>query len=374
MPRKGRRSEAQKQRWKKVTEPDHPLCTLSSVNNVCMIRNDMHNHLNKSVSPMRHIYTVHFILNFIHLSFVIRWLEPPCQPDSCRGTGWRHKVFRWPISPFTGRSHKLVIPPESPDKKFILIVGDSHLRAIVDGFVPMPESHDLSFGIMSTPGACASQIRTEVLHAVVPRTPEAVCLLAPSNNLTASRTVDEAAIDFANLLKSIGNRWHEVFVVDFPPRLACDPDYQDHLRQAYRRVAALPLFSYRALPTSTLELWSKDGVHLSDSEGMAILVQLLFSAATEQLRTPPPAPRVSPRPSPPVRKVLPKLVVRERSPAPPAPDPFQWRTVGRGGKVIDAFHKVFNTPMYLLRWLEHPHPDCPVVRMRARLQAQPLLL
>ncbi|XP_029375674.1 uncharacterized protein LOC115054550 [Echeneis naucrates] len=319
MPRKGRRSEAQKQRWKKVTEPDHPLCTLSSVNNVV-----------GATLPARQLRGED---------------EARAKLHARRGTGWRHKVFRWPISPFTGRSHKLVIPPESPDKKFILIVGDSHLRAIVDGFVPMPESHDLSFGIMSTPGACASQIRTEVLHAVVPRTPEAVCLLAPSNNLTASRTVDEAAIDFANLLKSIGNRWHEVFVVDFPPRLACDPDYQDHLRQAYRRVAARMGVKYlfsatEHFPTSNLELWSKDGVHLSDSEGMAILVQLLFSAATEQLRTPPPAPRVSPRPSPPVRKVLPKLVVRERSPAPPAPDPFQWRTVGRGGKVAmtDLFH------------------------------------
>lgn len=94
--------------------------------------------------------------------------------------------------------------------QFTLIVGDSHLRAIVDGVVQMPDSDDISFGIMSTPGASASQIRTEVLHAVVPRTPEAVCLLAPSNNLTASRTIDEAAIDFANLLKSIGNRWPKV--------------------------------------------------------------------------------------------------------------------------------------------------------------------
>lgn len=94
--------------------------------------------------------------------------------------------------------------------QFVLIVGDSHLRAIVDGIVPMPKSDTLCFGFMSTPGACASQIRTEVLHAVVPRTPEAVCVLAPSNNLTASRTVDEAAIAFANLLQSVGNRWPKV--------------------------------------------------------------------------------------------------------------------------------------------------------------------
>ncbi|CAK6979461.1 uncharacterized protein LOC115057560, partial [Scomber scombrus] len=252
-----------------------------------------------------------------------------------RGTGERHKVLRWPVSPLTGRSHKLVIPPESPDKKFVLIVGDSHLRAIVDDFAKMPKSDTLCFGIMSTPGACASQIRTEVLHAVVPRTPEAVCVLAPSNNLTASRTVDEAAIDFAKLLQSVGNRWPKVFVVDFPPRLTCDPHYQDHMRQAYRRVAArMGMYFFRAtedFPTSNLELWSKDGVHLSDKKGMVILNRLLFSAATEQLMTPP-APRVSPCPSPPVRKVLPKPVVRESSPAPPAPGPSEWRTVGQGSK------------------------------------------
>ncbi|XP_062293681.1 uncharacterized protein LOC133997958 [Scomber scombrus] len=152
-----------------------------------------------------------------------------------RGTGRRHRVLKWPVSPFTGRSHKLVIPPESPDKKVLLL---SHLRSIVDRIVRMPKSDNLSFCIMSTPGACASQICIEVLHAVVPRTPEAVCVLAASNNLTASRTVDEAAMDFANLLQSVCNRWPKVIVVDFPPRLACDPNYQYHLRQAYCRVAA----------------------------------------------------------------------------------------------------------------------------------------
>lgn len=72
---------------------------------------------------------------------------------------------------------------------------------------------------------------------------------------------------------------------------------------------------------------------------MGILVQLLFSATTEQLRTPPPppAPRVSPRP-PPLRKVLPKVVVRERSPAPRSPD--RRRKFGQGGKVIDAYYNV----------------------------------
>ena len=76
---------------------------------------------------------------------------------------------------------------------------------------------------------------------------------------------------------------------------------------------------------------------MSDREGMGILAQLFWSAAIEQLETPPPpVAKASPKPSPPVRRVIPKLVVRERSPAPPSPDPFKWSNVGWGGKVIDA--------------------------------------
>ncbi|XP_074508354.1 uncharacterized protein LOC141777738 [Sebastes fasciatus] len=229
------------------------------------------------------------------------------------GTGYCYKVEKWPISSFTGRKHKLVMPPDSPDKKFVLLVGCSHLRAIADGNVKMPEG--LSFGIMSTPGACAAELRTEVMNSVVPRTPDVVCLLAPSNDLEASRTIDEAGVAFGKLLYSVCSLWPQVMVLDFPPRLNVAVDLQDQLRQEFHRVAARAGVKYVStaehFPVHNLKLWSQDGVHLSDSEGMGILAKLFWTSAHLHLETTAPKPQVAPETSLPARRFSPKVVVKE---------------------------------------------------------------
>ncbi|XP_030294805.1 uncharacterized protein LOC115594723 [Sparus aurata] len=345
MPKKSRRSVAAKERWK-----THPPCSRAPVSNAF------------GSSPPAKPF----------------WSPGDAEVRARWGTGYRHPATRWPPSEWTGRSHKLVIPPES-DKKFVLIVGDSHLRSIVDGFVVMPEGK-FSFGFMSTPGAHAAQLRTEVLHAEVPRSPDAVCVLAPSNNLTASRTVDEAAVDYARFLTAVRSRWPKgvshaakvrwpgfepgsaayvacvlttrlparprltavrsrwpkVFVLDFPPRLNEDEKHQKALRHEYHRVTArmgLRYFSAEEyFPRTRLDLWSTDGVHLSDREGMGILTQLLWTSTEQFLATPPPPSPVSPTPSQPLRKFSPKLVVKGEVRAPLSPDPFQWKVVGQSSK------------------------------------------
>ncbi|KAG7453321.1 hypothetical protein JOB18_005006, partial [Solea senegalensis] len=210
---------------------------------------------------------------------------PPTRGPSRRGTGLRHRVSTWPVSPLTGRSHKMIIPAESPDKKFVLFVGDSHLRAIVDGHVKI--SHKLlSFGLMSTPGADAKDLRTEML-----------------------------------------------FVLDFPPRRTVDQDLQELFRQEFHRVAARKGVRYYSIaecfPLSQRDLWSWDGVHLSDGSGMRTLVTLLcdkssqeleMAVAQEELRSMLPA-VPAPRPAPRL------VVVGEARSSRPLHNPLDWKVV-----------------------------------------------
>ncbi|XP_078795313.1 uncharacterized protein LOC144988623 isoform X2 [Oryzias latipes] len=252
----------------------------------------------------------------------------PSAPSSRSGTGFRHPVRRWPVSSATGKSHKCLVPPESPGEKFVLVVGDSHLRALVDGIVRMPGGGGMTFGFMSTPGASAAELYKEVRHANIPRTPDLVCLLAPSNNLTASRTLPEAAVDFRRLLALLQSKWSKLFVLDFPPRLTVAPDLQTFLRQDFNRVAAQMGIKYLSVAEhfslDHLALWARDGVHLSDDGGMVLLASLLWNYSALQLvepevQAPPPA---SPRPA--VRRVAPKVVVREHPVSPPPTNPFEW--------------------------------------------------
>ncbi|XP_029910642.1 uncharacterized protein LOC115361416 [Myripristis murdjan] len=75
------------------------------------------------------------------------WTPQPPVPEfvARRGTGYRHRVRRWPTSELTQRSFKLVTPALQPDQKMVFVVGDSHLRAMVDGIVAMPEVFVLDF-------------------------------------------------------------------------------------------------------------------------------------------------------------------------------------------------------------------------------------
>nr|XP_054589933.1 uncharacterized protein LOC129154114 isoform X1 [Nothobranchius furzeri]XP_054589934.1 uncharacterized protein LOC129154114 isoform X1 [Nothobranchius furzeri]XP_054589935.1 uncharacterized protein LOC129154114 isoform X1 [Nothobranchius furzeri] len=265
------------------------------------------------------------------------------------GTGWRHRVRRWPTSAVSNKSHKLVLPGGIPDKKFVLLVGDSHLRSVADGIVPMPVG-GLTFGVMSTPGACADLLRLEVSQAVLPREPDAVCVMAPSNNLTASRTVEEAGDAFERYLLAILSRWPKVFCTAMIPRLVGSWERQDLFQQEYHRRSAKLRVSYVPihddLPRYRRELWCRDGIHLSDDHGMPILTQLMWNASYQFLETPAPKPLVQHQVSRPLKaSIVPRVVVKGVERIPP-PRPSEWTFVRPSGKRNHSgeFEKASNSP------------------------------
>ncbi|XP_070407786.1 uncharacterized protein [Nothobranchius furzeri] len=265
------------------------------------------------------------------------------------GTGWRHRVRRWPTSAVSNKSHKLVLPGGIPDKKFVLLVGDSHLRSVADGIVPMPDG-GLAFGVMSTPGACADLLRLEVSQAVLPREPDAVCVMAHSNNLTASRTVEEAGDAFERYLLAILSRWPKVFCTAMIPRLVGSWERQDLFQQEYHRRSAKLRVSYVPihddLPRYRRELWCRDGIHLSDDHGMPILTQLMWNASYQFLETPAPKPLVQHQVSRPLKaSIVPRVVVKGVERIPP-PRPSEWTFVRPSGKRNHSgeFEKASNSP------------------------------
>ena len=94
-----------------------------------------------------------------------------------------------------------------------MVIGDSHLRSVIDGFLEMPDGR-MIFGFMSTAGGDADDLRREICHADSTDwpTPDLVCLLAPSNNLTSSLTVELAASAFQRLLRTAVSKWPKVYI------------------------------------------------------------------------------------------------------------------------------------------------------------------
>lgn len=84
---------------------------------------------------------------------------------------------------------------------------------------------------------------------------------------------------------------------------------------------------------------------MSDSDGMQILAQLMWTSAyqhlerisaEQHLETPAPKPQVPARASPP--RFSPKVVVKGEVIVPrPPPNPFEWTLVGPGKKVIYVY-------------------------------------
>ena len=50
----------------------------------------------------------------------------------------------------------------------MLVLGDSHLRALVDGYVDMPDIEQVCFGAVSFPGIKAAELAVEMDALILP--------------------------------------------------------------------------------------------------------------------------------------------------------------------------------------------------------------
>lgn len=102
----------------------------------------------------------------------------------------------------------------------VLVVGDDQLRDLVSGVVTIPEG-PVSFGFVCVHKANISDLKTEVIHADIPWTPDAVCVCIPVCN--GLRSALRAVQDFEALLATVRYRWPRVCLflsfVCFPKRL-----------------------------------------------------------------------------------------------------------------------------------------------------------
>ncbi|XP_041934615.1 uncharacterized protein LOC121697246 [Alosa sapidissima] len=129
----------------------------------------------------------------------------------------------------------------------------------------------------------------------------------------------------------------KVFVLDFPPLLCEEPDYQDLMRQEFHRVAVRLGVRYLSIAEhfhpNNSQLWCRDGIHLNNDYGMPRFVDLLWCASylrlysvTEPLTSPEPAPRMS------TVRVTPRVLVSGTSRTMRHCDPSAWSVVKHGVK------------------------------------------
>ncbi|XP_033847315.1 uncharacterized protein LOC117393232 [Periophthalmus magnuspinnatus] len=228
------------------------------------------------------------------------------------GTGWRPAVRHWTRSSFTGKQLRVCIPPESPNKELVLVIGDSHLRSFVERDVDIRADGPYSFGYICSPGATADTLETDVcLSTVDQRVSKCVVLATGNDSSTRGQTVERAQKNFQSLLSTVKRLCPKTCVVDFPARHVVSVTKQNQFRQAYKAAAEAEglqyVFCVDSFPMKNLRLWAKDGIHLSVPEGMRVLSDLICKAIRELSESTVDSAHSSPKtPAAPCVKPLPK--------------------------------------------------------------------